>query len=350
MLTQGQYSVRTLFWKSDKPGTSHFFIEFAHKDSVSVAQRSVGAGVTVHVLARNMNMFPIFDCLARGIDPPKKRTNADIEGPLSGDNNMSRDQNSNGPSSAKRPRLYEEDLINTVNSNTSLRDSQERMQHARLPDPAPVMLRDGPQRGYSTSSKVLKPSWSTTDSRRFQSNQSASYQNTQNQKYPTRRYQSNDYQSSDGSVSPPRRPTQTSVKREDVRVTLRDTEPVYANKHQYAHRRASDASTRRASDASNKQATDGTSKRYTEYKTISSDSYSSNPFLFSTASKQMDVDPTSSPEMGLVKDDDNIGAVIDSLKSSLAGPEKWIAVAVDYRRKNLHKKALAVTSSMIEGN
>ena len=48
--------------------------------------------------------------------------------------------------------------------------------------------------------------------------------------------------------------------------------------------------------------------------------------------------------------DDNIGTVIDTLKATFCGPEVWMTVAAHYRRKQLHKCALAVVDSMLEGN
>ena len=340
-LIQDSCSVRTLFWKADKPGSSHFFIEFAHKDSVSMAQRSAVTGVTVHVLARNMNMYPIFDCLARGIDPPRKRTIMDTDVSQSGDNHslsMSKEQAGSGPSAPKRPRLYEEAVPSRTSPLPPLRDAQEKNLLARPIDSTPQIPRDTSQRGF-TSGSSSKPTWPPTDTRRSQNVPSTVHTSIQSQKHPISRYQNND-QNVDGPVSRPRRPL-ANIKREDTRSQYRDAEFVYSNK--YAHRRESDASTRRSSDASSKQPSDGMFKR-------SPDSYTPNSSLFSAASRQTDVDFSRPIDIKSLCDNDNLGAVIDSLRSSMAGPESWITVAVQYRRKDQSKKALAVTKTMIEGN
>lgn len=340
---------RTLFWKSDKPGSCHFFIEFAHKDSVPIAQREAGQGVTVHCLSRNMNMFGIFDCLARGIEPPRKRPATDAEGSQAGDpSDPSKSSIPNGPSSAKRQRtLYDNEPPRRTSPPPSYRDAPYKplRQTTNSYSQNPRDIRDIPQRDFTFNSKP-KPSWNNTvnTERRYQNNYN-------NNSYQKPRYRNNDLHSSNGSVSPPRRPREDSLNygnRDDDRAPRHDRN---ISPHRTPRRRASDASTRRLSDASSKRPTEPSFRRPTDDSLPPSpDAYDPTSPQFSIPVQVPTINPFSSSDLDSSLSDDNIGAVIDSLKLSLSGPESWMTVAAHYRRRKHHKNALAVVASMIDGN
>lgn len=339
---------RTLFWKSDKPGSCHFFIEFAHKESVPIAQREAGQGVTVHCLSRNMNMFGIFACLARGIEPPKKRTATDAEGSQAGDPSVpSRSPTANGPSSAKRQRtLYDNEPARRTSPPPNYREVPYKplRQTTNPYSQNSRDIRDIPQRDFTFNPKP-KPSWNNTvnTERRYQNNY-----NNNNPSYQKPRYRNNDLHSSNGSVSPPRRPREDSLNygnRDD------DDHPPRRDRNTSPRRRVSDASTRRLSDASSKRPTEPSFRRPTnDSLPPSPDAYDPTSPQFSTSAQIPIINPFSSSDLDSSLSDDNIGAVIDSLKLSLSGPESWMTVAAHYRRRNNHKNALAVVASMIDGN
>ncbi|EJD03226.1 uncharacterized protein FOMMEDRAFT_168253 [Fomitiporia mediterranea MF3/22] len=335
---------RVFFWKADKPGSCHFFVEFASKDFVPIAQREAGPGVTVHCLSRNMNMFTAFDCLSKGIELPKKRMNPDTEGSQAGDPPVVNRLPTAPfmPPPAKRPRLYDDEPPR----RPSPPPYREAPYKPYRPSPnLPQNPRDSSQRNYPYNSNInpkSKPSWSnniTLDNRRLQSNN-----------YQKSRFRNADFQSSNGSVSPPRRPREDNFyygDREDDRAPgrTRDVSP-----HRTSRRRLSDTSIRRLSDASTKRPSDTSLKRPSNPTiTPSSDTYKPASPHFSVP---IVVPPPRVNQFGLPElealSEDNIGAVIDRLKTSFSGPESWMTVAAHYRRKKLHKNALAVIDSMLE--
>lgn len=59
--------------------------------------------------------------------------------------------------------------------------------------------------------------------------------------------------------------------------------------------------------------------------------------------------PVPAPDVG-VSPEENIGGVIESLRKGMGGPDAWMAAAALYRRRGLHKHALAVVDTMLEGD
>ncbi|KAL5528206.1 hypothetical protein ACEPAF_7342 [Sanghuangporus sanghuang] len=334
---------KVLFWKSDKPGSCHFFIEFAQKDSIPIAQKEAGPGVTVHCLSRNMNMAYVFDCLSRGIDPPKKRAQPDTEGSQAGDPPNSAKYSISSTTSAKRQRILENEPTRRPSPPPSYRDAPHKpyrpttnfSQNPRDTAPRDVPPRDASQRSYAYESKP-KQNWNTSadnrdSNRRYQSGYSSNYQKS--------RFRNNDFRSSNGSVSPPRRPKDESLyygDRDDERGRSRERD---FNPTRSSFRRSSDTSMKRPSETSLKRPSDVAMS-------TSNDSY------IPTSRPPVPPQPPSKDAFDLTNldslSDDNISAVIDSLKSSFSGPESWMTVAAHYRRKELQMNALAVVDSMLE--
>lgn len=333
------YRNKVLFWKSDK-SSCHFFIEFTSKESVPIAQREAGSGVTVHCLSRNMNMFNVFDCLVKGIDPPKKRVNTDAEGSQASDIPDPGRYPSTpfAPPFPKRERTYDNASDRGRSTSPNYRDAPYKpyKNNANYP---PNSRNVSQPRKYPYNPKS-KPSWNRTlDNRRNQ----GPYNNT----YQKPRPRNNDYRESSRSASPPRRPREVSLHygdRDDDSHS-RDISP----RRTLPYRRTSDASSRRLSDEYTKRPREPSFSR-------PSDASIPPPDVYKPASRlSIPTQPRSTSDSFGLSDleclsDENIGAVIDTLKGSYSGPEVWMTVAAHYRRKQLHKNALAVVDSMLEGN
>ncbi|KAH8119447.1 hypothetical protein DFH11DRAFT_1740159 [Phellopilus nigrolimitatus] len=312
---------RTLFWKSDKPGTSHFFIEFAHKDSVPRAQREAIQGVTVHCLSRNMNMFPIFDCLARGLEPPRKRPNTDAESPAAESQGSARSFHSPiGPPAPKRQRIYDQSASAPARPSPTPSFREPHPKPYRQSAPFPHYSRDPPARPHPNDIPKPKPAWApNSEPRRYANNSSSNYHKP--------RPRNDDFQNSQNSNrSPPRRP-QHDRREDDHALPYRNGN---MDSPSPAHRRFSDASDPAPPPSP-----------------ISFGSAPSAPSRLFTPVRQPDPAGPQWPDLDAITDD-NVTTIINSLQTSMSGPESWMTVAASYRQRMLHKSALAVVSTMLE--
>lgn len=289
-----------------------------------------------------MNMAYVFDCLSRGIDPPKKRPQPDNDGSQHGD---PPDSAKYPAAPAKRQRIYENDPGRRPSPTPPYRDASHKPYRpsANLPqnsrDLPPRDVRDAPPRDTLQRNVAYvpksKPSWNTTADNRDNNRR---YQSGYNQKS---RFRNDDRRSPNGSVSPPRRPKDEKLyygDKDDERGRSRERDSSPAR---LTFRRSSDTSMKRPSEVS--------LKRSSDLPTLATiDSY--DPTFRPSAATQLSLKDASILTNLDLLSEDNITAVIDSLKSSLSGPETWMTVAAAYRRKDMHKNALAVVDSMLEGN
>lgn len=347
---------KVLFWKSqdrdDRTIATHFFIEFAKKTSVALAQQQAAnhEGVTVHCLSRNLTMIPIYDSLTKGIEPPRKRTHAETNMPASlperprdptGTSRSvlnSQAQLPAGPAPNKKPRIYDNNgaVPHTASSLspsvTAFREQalQPFPQHRQPPPPPSHPLRDD-MPPHKLPYKPTKPSW-------------------YDDPYPEPRRSQNEID--DNRFSRYRSRLNPSVSRSPPRRLPYDPDERMQNSYSsQAHK--SDISNRETRMRRQSNASIRSSASFDQGRTPSAPQPSPPQTPNTDTSRAKDV-PSSAynatlPNLDRLEEGD-VKSVIDILTQSSMGPEDWMIVAATFRRKLLHHAALSVVGAMLEGN
>ena len=310
-----------------------------------------------------MNMYPIYDCLVHGRElPAKKRPNSDAgESPSSDVHEAPRNLGTHAPvqPNAKRQRYDGGGTVGRAHSPPQYRDSQAKMLPPQKPNNFNQDPREISQPRYVPYEKPKNQTWmdsSYADRRNqnqgpfvpHQRNLSNGSGQHRDDKYQRSRYRDDDRDirssNSSRSVTPPRRTEVASFPpfRDDDRIPYRDLENV-SNRM----RSGPDTSMKKPSDLPVKPSYSAPSLTRLDLPDSYAPTSPTIPGL--THTRQEKPVAASKPDAKLVLEE-NISGVIESLKAAMGGPETWMTVAAHYRRSGMHKHALAIVSTMLEGD
>ena len=309
-------------------------------------------------------MYPIYDCLVHGKElPVKKRPNSDAGVSPSSEVPDARPyaNHAQGPPNAKRTR-YESGAPIGRASSPPYRDPPKtfplRQTATFGDDPRDsryINPRQPPyEKPYEKSKTWTNPAHSD---RRYQnqgqyssqqrnvSNGNGSYRD--DNKYQRPRYRDDDRDirstNSSRSVSPPRRTESVASfgfsSRGDDRASYRDLENA-SNRIR---------STSDAKKPSELQPKSSYSAPLTQPDLLNSYNSTSPKIPGLTHTRQETQAPVAAADAS-ISPDENISSVIAGLKSAMRGPETWMVKAAQYRRRGMHKHALAVVDTMLEGD
>lgn len=291
-------------------------------------------------------MMPIFDCLSKGIDPPRKRPLAETERDAIApaaiaslpdrprDPVALRNVNSQvplGPSASKKQRIH--DNNGTVPPPPTAATLREQPPPRPIPPyRQPRPLPPHPPHEDAQQKLPLKPSnltWKqasyAADHRRAQ---------TENEENQNNRF----HDRTNTSVS--RSPTHRIPYEYDERLQEPPQPKIDIDSRETRMRRQSDASHQSSASFNN--------GRTPSIRRASPMAHASPNITQFTDDMKLGY-TTKLPDLENLEESD-VASVIDMLMQSSMGPEAWMTVAAAFRRKLMHRAALAVIGAMLEGN